>query len=219
MNLPKGTLTIALPKGRLLTQSTALFRKLGFLPKDFKSDSRKLLFSLPGKKIRLVVIRAVDVPVYVEYGTADAGIVGKDVLLEQQPEVYEPLDLGFGSCRIVVAGPQTPPRSRGWSHNILKIATKYPRISERYFSEKGLPVEIIKLSGAIELSPLVGLSDQIVDLVTTGRTLKENQLQEIALVAHCTARLIINRASLKTKGKRIMELINGLEALTKADLR
>lgn len=215
MKLPKDTLTIALPKGRLLTHSTALFRKIGLLPKGLKADSRKLLFAHPGKRIRLVVVRAVDVPVYVEYGTADAGIVGKDVLMEQQPEVYEPLDLGFGSCRIVVAAPRTPSPSRGWSHDTLKIATKYPRIAERYFNEKGLPVEIIKLSGAIELAPLVGLSDQIVDLVTTGRTLKENRLKEIALVSECTARLIVNRASLKTKGKRIMELINGMEAHAK----
>ncbi len=215
MKLDKKSITIALPKGRLLSPTSALLRKIGFLPGGLKADTRKLLFTHAKKKVNVVVVRAVDVPTYVEYGAVVAGIVGKDVLLEKQPEVYEPLDLGFGLCRIVVAGPRKSSKKHGPSRRILKIATKYPRIAERYFNEKGLPVEIIKLSGAIELSPLIGLADQIVDLVTTGRTLKDNRLEEFALVTRSTARLIVNRASLKTKSKQIMELINALETQIK----
>lgn len=203
--------TFALPKGRLLNPSMDLFRKNGLLPRGLVANSRKLLFENLRHQIRLVVVRAVDVPTYVEYGAADMGIVGKDVLLEQEPDVYEPVDLRFGACRIVVAGPKTAAVTPSWSSAKLKIATKYPRITERYFNEKGLPVEIIRLSGAIELAPLVGLSEQIVDLITTGTTLRENHLEEQAVIAQSTARLIVNRASLKTKARTIMDLIQKLQ--------
>ena len=203
-------ITVALPKGRLLNPSIALFSKIGLLPRGLNANSRKLLFENTGKRMRMVIVRAADVGTYVEYGAADLGIAGKDILLEQEPEVYEPLDLRFGACRIVVAGPKTAAVAPSWSSAKLKIATKYPRIAERYFNEKGLAVEIIRLSGAIELAPLVGLSEQIVDLITTGRTLRENNLEEHALVAESTARLIVNRASLKTKDKAITQIINQL---------
>jgi ATP phosphoribosyltransferase len=207
----KDTVTIALPKGRLLNPSIALFRKNGLLPRGLKADSRKLLFENAAQRLRMVIVRAVDVPTYVEYGAADMGIAGKDVLLEQEPDVYEPLDLRFGACRIVVAGPRTAAVTPSWSSAKLKIATKYPKIAERYFNEKGLPVEIIRLSGAVELAPLVGLSEQIVDLITTGTTLRENHLEEQAVIAQSSARLIVNRASLKTKTKTITDLIQRLE--------
>lgn len=203
-------ITVALPKGRLLNPSIALFSKIGLLPRGLNANSRKLLFENTGKRMRMVIVRAADVGTYVEYGAADLGIAGKDILLEQEPEVYEPLDLRFGACRIVVAGPKTAAVAPSWSSAKLKIATKYPRIAERYFNEKGLAVEIIRLSGAIELAPLVGLSEQIVDLITTGRTLRENNLEEHARVAESTARLIVNRASLKTKDKAITQIINQL---------
>jgi ATP phosphoribosyltransferase len=208
----KDTVTIALPKGRLLNPSMDLFRKNGLLPRGLQANSRKLLFENQKQRIRMVIVRAVDVPTYVEYGAADMGIVGKDVLLEQEPDVYEPLDLRFGACRIIVAGPKTAAVTPTWSSAKLKIATKYPRITERYFNEKGLPVEIIRLSGAIELAPLVGLAEQIVDLITTGTTLRENRLEEQAVIAQSTARLIVNRASLKTKAKTITDLIRKLQA-------
>ena len=207
----KDIITVALPKGRLLNPSIALFNRNGLLPRGLQANSRKLLFENAKHRLRMVIVRAVDVPTYVEYGAADMGIVGKDVLLEQDPDVYEPLDLRFGACRIVVAGPKEAAASPSWSSAKLKIATKYPKITERYFNEKGLPVEIIRLSGAIELAPLVGLSEQIVDLITTGKTLRENHLEEQAVIAESTARLIVNRASLKTKAKAITELINQLE--------
>lgn len=207
----KDTVTVALPKGRLLNPSIALFRKNGLLPRGLTADSRKLLFENTRHRIRMVIVRAADVPTYVEYGAADMGIAGKDVLMEQDPDVYEPLDLGFGACRIVVAGPTRAAPTPIWSSAKLKIATKYPKIAERYFNEKGLPVEIIRLSGAIELAPLLGLSEQIVDLITTGTTLKENHMEERATIAQSTARLIVNRASLKTKTKTIMDLIQKLQ--------
>ncbi|MEK6683420.1 MAG: ATP phosphoribosyltransferase [Nitrospirota bacterium] len=207
----KDTVTIALPKGRLLNPSMDLFRKNGLLPRGLQANSRKLLFENPKHRIRMMIVRAVDVPTYVEYGAADMGIVGKDVLLEQEPDVYEPLDLRFGACRIIVAGPKTAAVTPTGSAAKLKIATKYPRITERYFNEKGLSVEIIRLSGAIELAPLVGLAEQIVDLITTGTTLRENHLEEQAVIAQSTARLIVNRASLKTKAKTIMDLIRQLQ--------
>jgi len=209
----KDTITVALPKGRLLNPSIDIFRKIGFFPRGLKTNSRKLLFENQKQKIRMVVVRAVDVPTYVEYGAADMGIVGKDVLLEHEPDVYEPLDLEFGACRIVVAGPKTATVMPIWSSAKLKIATKYPNIAERYFNEKGLPVEIIRLSGAIELAPLVGLSEQIVDLITTGATLRENNLEEQAVIADSTARLIVNRASLKTKPESVTELIDKLQKM------
>ncbi len=207
----KDPIIIAFPKGRLLGPSMALFSRIGLLPRGLHSDSRKLVFDNRKHGMRLIIVRATDVPTYVEYGAADVGIVGKDVLMEQEPDVYEPLDLHYGRCRIVVAGPKVIENGAGPPSVKLKIATKYPKIAERYFNEKGLPVEIIRLSGAIELAPLVGLSDKIVDLITTGRTLRENNLVELAVITESSARLIVNRASLKTKTELISPLLNRLE--------
>ena len=206
-------ITIAIPKGRILQESVALFGKIGIDCAELLSDSRKLIFENPGQRMRYMIVRATDVPTYVEYGCADLGIVGKDTLLEQEKDVYEPLDLKFGFCRMVVAEPAELSRDddpSGWTS--IRIATKYPNFTERYFTGKGVQVEIIKLYGSIELAPLVGLSERIVDLVSTGETLKQNGLVEVETIAEITTRLIVNRASLKTRYKRITEIINGLES-------
>jgi ATP phosphoribosyltransferase len=164
-----------------------------------------------------MAVRAQDVPTYVEHGCADLGVVGKDTLLEQGCDLYEPLDLRFGYCRLMVAEPKTlregdDPAS--WSN--IRIATKYPNITERYFAAKGVQVEVIKLYGSIELAPLVGLAERIVDLVSTGGTLRENGLVEVETICDVTSRLIVNRASLKTKHRRIAAIIEGLERVVES---
>ncbi len=205
-------ITIAIPKGRILEESVALFRKIGFDCDELLSSSRKLIFENAEQRMRYMIVRATDVPTYVEYGAADLGIVGKDTLLEQEKDVYEPLDLKFGYCRMMVAEPaglakeDDPSR---WTN--IRIATKYPNVTEKYFAAKGIQVEIIKLYGSIELAPLVGLSERIVDLVSTGETMKQNGLVEVETIAEITTRLIVNRASLKTKHERIIGIIEGLE--------
>lgn len=206
----KDVITLALPKGRLLNLSIALLRKAGIRQTGLTAGSRKLLFEDKSNQFRFMIVRAVDVPAYVEHGAADIGIVGRDLLMEQNPDVYEPLDLCFGACRLMVAVPKKKSSSTDGLRSKLRIATKYPRITEQFFSAKGVPVEIIKLSGAIELAPLVGLSDRIVDLITTGKTLRENHLVEVEVVLESTAQLIVNRASLKTKTKTITALMNRL---------
>ncbi len=205
-------ITIAIPKGRILQESVALFAKIGIDCSELLSDTRKLVFENSEQKMRYMIVRATDVPTYVEYGCADLGIVGKDTLLEQEKELYEPLDLKFGYCRLMVAEPVGLARGDDpsrWSN--IRIATKYPHITEKYFAAKGIQVELIKLYGSIELAPLVGLSERIVDLVSTGETLKQNGLVEVETIAHITTRLIVNRASLKTRHQRITEIIRGLE--------
>ena len=205
-------ITVAIPKGRILEESVELFGKIGIDCRELLSDSRRLVFENADQRIRYMIVRATDVPTYVEYGSADLGIVGKDTLMEQDRDIYEPLDLKFGYCRMIVAEParlalRDDPSS--WSH--IRIATKYPHVTENYFAAKGVQVEIIKLYGSIELAPLVGLSDQIVDLVSTGETLRQNGLAEVETIAEITTRLIVNRASLKTKSSRISQIIKGLE--------
>jgi ATP phosphoribosyltransferase len=205
-------ITIAIPKGRILHDSVALFRKIGIDCDELLSDTRKLIFENPKQKMRYMIVRATDVPTYVEYGCADLGIVGSDTLLEQQKDLYEPLDLKFGYCRLVVAEPAELSRTddpASWTH--IRIATKYPKVTEKYFTGKGVQVEIVKLYGSIELAPLVGLSERIVDLVSTGETLRQNGLVEVETIAEITCRLIVNRGSLKTKHKRITEILEGLE--------
>ncbi len=204
--------TIALSKGKLLAPTLDLFRKAGYLGADSlspSSDDRRMVFEAPESGASFLVIRPTDVPTYVEYGAADVGVAGKDSLLEQQLDVCEPLDLRIGGCRICVAAVDGPrPRTRLSSK--LRVATKYPNITEWYFNQQGTPVEIIKLYGSIELAPVVGLADRIVDLVSSGRTLKAHHLRETALIAESTARLIVNRASLKMKHRMITVMINRL---------
>lgn len=205
-------ITIAIPKGRILRDSVALFKKIGIDCEELLSDTRKLIFENQKQKMRYMIVRATDVPTYVEYGCADLGIVGKDTLLEQRKDLYEPLDLKFGYCRLVVAEPAELSRTddpSSWTN--IRIATKYPNVTEKYFAAKGVQVEIVKLYGSIELAPLVGLSERIVDLVSTGETLRQNGLVEVETIADITCRLIVNRGSLKTKHKRISRILEGLE--------
>jgi ATP phosphoribosyltransferase len=205
-------ITIAIPKGRILEESVELFSRIGIDCRELLSDSRKLIFENKEQRIRYMIVRATDVPTYVEYGSADLGIVGKDTLMEQCKDVYEPLDLKFGYCRMMVAEPAHLTHTDDpscWSH--IRVATKYPHVTEKYFAAKGVQVEIIKLYGSIELAPLVGLSDRIVDLVSTGETMRQNGLVEVETIAEITTRLIVNRASLKTKNARISQIIQGLE--------
>ena len=175
-------------------------------------EGRRLVFEDAEQRTRFLILRPVDIPTYVEYGAADVGIVGKDVIDEGECDVYEPLDLRFGRCRLVVAQPGHVPQERSltdWSS--IRVATKFPRITERYYNSKGVPVEIIRLAGSIELAPLVGLCERIVDLVETGRTLAENGLVEVGEVMQVTARLIVNRASQKTKYEQVTDLLGRLK--------
>lgn len=203
-------ITIALSKGKLLEPAIALFRRAGFSNGELSSDSRRLVFPSEQHDLTLMIVRPSDVPTYVEYGAADIGVVGKDMLLEQDRDVYEPLDLQFGSCRIAVAALRGQ-ELRDRLSSKIRVATKYPNITERYFNQKGIPVEIIKLYGSIELAPLVGLADRIVDLVSSGQTLKAHDLVEVEVIAQSTARLIVNRASLKMKHERVTDLIARLK--------
>jgi ATP phosphoribosyltransferase len=206
-------ITIALPKGRTLSGALALIKKIGFDCEALARDSRKLVLHFPERHVRFLLLRGADIPTYVEYGAADMGIVGKDVLLEQLKDIYEPLDLQFGACRLVVARPEVyrrPVDGVNWSH--IKVATKYPRLAEEHFTKKGVQVELIYLGGSVELAPLVGLSDYVVDLVQTGRTLQENGLVEVEEIMRSTARLVVNRASQKTKYEPIKQLIYQMKA-------
>jgi ATP phosphoribosyltransferase len=201
----KSRLTLALPKGRLLDGALEILREVGVEGVD--QDSRRLIFDDPHQGLRLLFLKPADVPAYVTYGAAHLGIVGKDILLEQEPDVYEPLDLGFGVCRLVVAEPRElwerdDPTKWSW----VRVATKYPRLAEQYFSARGVQVEIVRLDGSIELAPLVGLAERIVDLVQSGETLRANGLVEVAEIMRSTARLIVNRAAMKTEYAAISDL-------------
>ena len=199
-------LTLALPKGRLLEPALDLLREIGVDGVD--QASRRLIFDDAHYGLRLLFLKPADVPAYVTYGAAHLGIVGKDILLEQEPDVYEPLDLGFGFCRLVVAEARElwerdDPSKWSW----VRVATKYPRLTEQYFSARGVQVEIVRLDGSIELAPLVCLAERIVDLVQSGETLRVNGLVEVAEITHSTARLIVNRAAMKTEYAAINRLI------------
>ena len=207
----KPGLTIALPKGRLFRESVALLEQIHCSAEGL-GEGRRLVFEDAEQQTRFLILRPVDIPTYVEYGAADVGIVGKDVIDEGDRDVYEPLDLKFGRCRLVVAQPGGVPQERSltdWSY--IRVASKFPRITERYYNSKGVPVEIIRLSGSIELAPLVGLCERIVDLVETGQTLAENGLVEVGEIMRVTARLIVNRASQKTKYEQVSDLIGRLK--------
>ncbi|TAJ09463.1 MAG: ATP phosphoribosyltransferase [Nitrospirae bacterium] len=203
-------ITVALAKGTLLAPALELFRRAGYAKNGISAESRRLVFTDEDRDVTFLIVRPTDIPTYVEYGAADAGVVGKDVLLEQEKDVYEPLDLKIGGCRISVAALRGREQRDRLSAKV-RVATKYPRITERYFNQKGVPVEIIKLYGSIELAPMVGLADRIVDLVSTGKTLKAHDLVEVDVIARSTARLIVNRASLKMKHGSLTELIERLK--------
>lgn len=209
--MAQDVLTIALPKGRILKEASTLFKAAGIDITPVMQDDRRLIFEGIAEGLRFMVIRSQDVPTYVEYGAADIGIAGKDVLLEQDKDLYEPLDLGIGACRMMVAKPRELSEGdnpKQWTH--IRVASKYPNITLRHFLAKGIQVEIIKLYGSIELAPLLGLSERIVDLVQTGETLKKNGLVEVEHIMNITSKLVCNRASLKTKPRMVKALVDSL---------
>lgn len=201
-------LKIALSKGRILEETLPLLAHAGIVPIDDPNKSRKLILDTNLDDVKLVIIRAADVPTYVEYGAADVGISGKDVLMEHDSkELYEPLDLKIAKCRLMVAGKvneQLP------THRRLRIATKFVKITQRFFAQQAQQVEIIKLYGSMELAPLVGLADQIVDVVDTGNTLRANGLEPKAHIADISSRLVVNKAAFKTNHAKIQQLIQKL---------
>jgi ATP phosphoribosyltransferase len=201
------TLTIAISKGRILDEALPVLAQADIVPQQDPAASRRLILATNQPGLQLLIIRPADVPTYVEYGAADMGIAGKDVLLEYDgDELYEPLDLGIARCRLMLAGPAQPLPRKGR----LRIATKYVNTARNYFADQGLQVEIIKLYGSMELAPLLGLSDQIVDLVDTGNTLKANGLVPLETICEISSRLVVNKASMKMKTARIKPLIRKL---------
>ena len=212
-------LTIAISKGRLQDQTLALFAGAGIAAEEEALSSRRLLVKAASGRCNFIFVKPADVPTYVEYGVADAGVCGRDVLLESQADVHEPLDLKLGRCQIAVAGRR---EVVGEDYNLLatvRVATKYPRITAAYFQERGIPIEVVTLSGSVELAPLLGLSDRIVDLVETGRTLRENGLEVIDVITESTARLIVNRASFHLKRAEVSALITDLAGALKLGAR
>lgn len=204
-------LTIALPKGKLFSLSADLLKKVGYTAEGLSEKSRKLVIANEETKTRFIITKTADVPTYVEYGAADIGIIGKDVLLESEKDVYELLDLGFGACHLMMAVPSDKKRENLACYANTRVATKFPRIAEEFFASKGMQMEYIKLNGSIELGPIVGLSESIVDIVETGTTLKENHLEEIERIMDLTARLIANPMSFQMKFERIEKLVRDLK--------
>lgn len=207
-------LTIAMPKGRIFEEAADLLRQAGFqLPPEF-DESRKLIIDVEEEKFRFILAKPTDVATYVEHGVADLGIAGKDVLLEEDRDVYELIDLKISKCHLAVAGlPNTK-----MNDVAPRIATKYPRVTSTYFRQKGEQVEIIKLNGSIELAPIVGLADRIVDIVSTGRTLKENGLVEYERIVDITSRLIVNPVSFRMKDEQISKVVNRLTKVIHGEL-
>lgn len=204
------TVTFALAKGRLAQKAMKILERLGITCEEMSKDTRKLLFTSDDGKYRFFLAKASDVPTYVDYGVADIGIVGKDTIIEENRGVYEVLDLGFGKCKMAVAGePSKKALLESGKH--LRVATKYPLIAKQYFEQTQRSVEIIKLHGSVELGPIVGLSDVIVDIVESGQTLKENGLVVLEDVVPLSARCIVNSASLKLKHEMISVLIKQIE--------
>jgi ATP phosphoribosyltransferase len=205
-------LTIALTKGRLADRTMELLTKAGYPCEEMNEDSRKLIFRNEDLKMNFFLSKGPDVPTYVEYGAADIGIVGSDIIMEEQRRAYEVLDLRFGKCRMCVAGPESA-RELLQHHEMIRVASKYPNIARDYFyNTKMQTVDIIKLNGSVELGPLVGLSDVIVDIVETGSTLRENGLTVLETVCDISARMIVNQVSMQMKAERITKFISDVRA-------
>ena len=209
-------LTVALAKGRLAQRAMEMFGAVGIHCEEMANkDSRKLIFENPELGMRFFLAKATDVPTYVEYGAADIGIVGKDTLLEEGRRLYEVLGLKIGQCRMCVCGPVSA-RAHLKNHELIRVATKYPRIAKDYFyNRKDQTVEIIKLNGSIELAPIVGLSEVIVDIVETGSTLRENGLTVLEEICPLSARMVVNQVSMKTENQRITALIRDFQELVR----
>ncbi len=208
-------LTFALTKGRLADKTLAMLGELGISCEEMlDKNTRKLIFVNEDLKLKFFLSKGPDVPTYVEYGVADIGVVGKDTIMEEGRRAYEVLDLGFGKCRMCVCGPESA-RDKLEHHEMIKVASKYPRIAKDYFNNRKFQtIDIIKLNGSVELGPIVGLSDVIVDIVETGSTLKENGLTVLEEICPLSARMIVNQVSMKMQNERIQELIDNLRKLT-----
>ena len=205
----KQMISVALPKGRLGEKVYGVFESIGYGCPQIKEDSRRLIFENPENGVRYFWAKPSDVAIYVEHGAADVGVAGLDILLEQEPDVFELLDLGLGKCKMAVAGRKDADSDTG---KTLRVATKFPNIAGRYYSEQSRQIELIKLNGSIELAPIVNLSDVIVDIVETGKTLAENNLQVLQTVCSISARLIANKAVFRFKAQRIEEMCGRIRA-------
>jgi len=204
-------LTVALAKGRLAELSIDLFSEMGMDCAEMKTKTRKLIFTDEKNKMKFILVKASDVPTYVEYGAADIGIVGKDTLLEENRNLYEMINLGFGACKMAVCG-KPEMKDKIFTINNLRVASKYPKIAEHFFrDEKGQTIELIKLNGSVELAPLVGLSDVIVDIVESGKTLKENGLEVLHDVCPLSAWFVVNKVSMKMETERIMNIVENFK--------
>ncbi len=205
-------ITIALAKGRLALNTLEMLERIGITCEEIKDKtSRKLIFVNEELKLKFFLAKASDVPTYVEYGAADIGVVGKDTILEEGRKMYEVIDLGLGKCRMCVAGPESA-RELLQHGALIRVATKYPNIAKDYFyNKKHQTVEIIKLNGSIELAPIVGLSEVIVDIVETGSTLRENGLEVLEEICHLSARMVVNEVSMKMEHERITKIIKDLK--------
>jgi ATP phosphoribosyltransferase len=203
-------LTVALSKGRLLEPTVEFLVRAGIhVPEEILS-SRRLIASDEDNRYRFLLVKPMDLPTYVEYGVAAAGICGRDVLLEVSPDLHQPLDLGFGRCTIVLAGRSSPAAGGSNVLSTTRVATKYPQVTERYFRSRGRPVEVIYLSGSVELAPNLGLADTIVDLVETGRTLRENGLEVLEQITESSARVVVNRACFHVLHEQVQEFLRTL---------
>lgn len=202
------SITIAMAKGRIADEAISLLGNAGIDFLDFDEKSRKLIFTDDARSIKLIYVKAVDVPTYVELGAADIGIIGKDVMLEDPKDVYELMDLGIGKCKLAVAG---FPGENLMDRSQLTVASKYPNLAKMHFDQKGIRTDIIKLNGSVELAPLIGLADCVVDIVETGATLKENGLVVLEDIAEVSARLIVNKASYAIKTERIQNFISDVK--------
>ncbi|MEE4249217.1 MAG: ATP phosphoribosyltransferase [Alcanivoracaceae bacterium] len=211
--MPTKPLTIALSKGRILKETLPLLEAAGIRLLEDPESSRKLIFDTSRDDVKIIIIRATDVPPYLQYGGADIGVAGKDVLMEHGADgIYEPLDLEIARCKLMVAAKKDAPPASGR----LRVATKFVNITRRYFASQGVQAEVIKLYGAMELAPLVGLADRIVDVVDTGNTLRANGLEPTELIAQISSRLIVNRASMKTRHAEIQPIIDLIGAAVEA---
>jgi len=207
-------LTFALAKGRLAKNTLEIFEKIGITCEEMKDkDTRKLIFVNEELKLKFFLAKASDVPTYVEYGAADIGVVGKDTILEEGRDILEVVDLGMGRCRMCVCGPESA-KELLKHHDMIRVASKYPNIAKDYFyNKKHQTVEIIKLNGSVELAPIVGLSEVIVDIVETGATLRENGLDVLEEICPLSARMVVNQVSMKMENERIMKLISDLKTV------
>lgn len=208
-------LRIALPTGRILKQAQTFFEAAGYAPTEPLPETRKLTLQSKCGRVEYLLVKPVDAPLYIEQGVADAGVCGKDVLMEAEADLLEPLDLGFSKCRMVVAGKQELERKLDNLLSPVRVASKFPRVAQHYFRKKGVPCTVFKLTGSVEIGAVLGLSHYIVDIVETGTTLRENGLVVLEEIAQCSARLAVNRAAWYARREEVRELVENLKQATR----